>query len=347
MSPIPLIRNVSKKIVSMLQQLTGLIKQMAAMLQQLAGMLQTELGRVHLGQNLMVRELVQQRNTMARDIDLLKMSQGAILTELNRTKTSRNLRDYDFKVFSQWGEDGIIQKLIHSVEIKNKTFIEFGVEDFTESNCRFLLMKDFWKGFVIDGSKENMDRLRSFPWYWMYELKAVESFITRENINDLLAQSGFDSDLGLLSIDVDGVDYFILETIEYFRPRILILEYNAVFGAERKISVPYDAAFFRTKKHYSNLYFGASLPALTHLANKKGYVLVGTTASGGNAFFVRSDLMTDALLAHTAAEGYTASTWRESRDPQGNLSLISGEKRYDAIRGLPVINVETGQMETL
>ena len=84
------------------------------------------------------------------EIDHIKISQGKILSELNKKKNSKNIQDYEFKIFSQWGEDGIIQKIIDSIEIKNKTFIEFGVGNFLESNCRFLMMHNNWSGFVID-----------------------------------------------------------------------------------------------------------------------------------------------------------------------------------------------------
>ncbi len=93
-------------------------------------------------------------------LDEIKINQGMLLASINEKKESRNLRDYEFKVFSQWGEDGILQRLINVVEIKNRTFIEFGVEDFFESNCRYLLMKDNWSGLVIDGSSGNINRLK-------------------------------------------------------------------------------------------------------------------------------------------------------------------------------------------
>jgi hypothetical protein len=134
----------------------------------------------------------------------IKINQGLILTKLNQTNTSKNLKDYEFKVFSQWGEDGIIQYLINILEIKNKTFIEFGVEDFSESNCRFLMMKDDWRGFVIDGSRQNIEKLKKSYYFWKHDLKAIPAFIDRENINELLSKSDFDCDLGILSIDVDG-----------------------------------------------------------------------------------------------------------------------------------------------
>jgi hypothetical protein len=279
--------------------------------------------------------------------DEVKINQGIILSKLNRTIVSKNIQDYEFKVFSQWGEDGIIQYLINAIEIKNKTFIEFGVEDFSESNCRFLLMNNNWKGFVLDGSSTNINRLKNSYYYWKYQIDSVDAFITKENINELILTSHFDEDLGILSIDLDGNDYFIFEAIKSYKPRIIICEYNATFGPSRKISVPYDPKFFRTEKHYSNLYFGSSLAALTFLAKKKGYSLVGTNSAGANAFFVRNDLLNEQVQAIDAEIGYTPSKFRESRDQNGQLTFISGEQRIKVISGLPVINVETNTTESL
>jgi len=114
------------------------------------------------------------------------LNQGKILEELYSKKQVENLSEYEWGVFSQWGEDGIIQFLIREVEIQNKTFIEFGVEDFFESNCRYLLMASDWQGFVIDGSDENIRRLQNSYFYWRHDLQSVAAFVDRENINELL-----------------------------------------------------------------------------------------------------------------------------------------------------------------
>ena len=116
------------------------------------------------------------------------------------------------------------------LEIMNKTFIEFGVEDFTEANCKFLLMKDSWSGFVVDGSEDNINRLKKTNIYYKYQIDAVPAFITRENINNILTKSEFDEDVGILSVDIGGNDYYVLEAITCIRPRIIICEFNAVLG---------------------------------------------------------------------------------------------------------------------
>ena len=276
------------------------------------------------------------------------LAMGAMLSKQQDTMTSTNINDYEFKIFSQFGDDGIIQYLIKNVEIENETFIEFGVEDYMESNSRFLLMNNNWSGFIMDGSEKAMQSVRDRSWFWRYELTNKAVFIDRENINPLLASSGF-SNLGILHIDLDGNDCYLLKDIDLSKlnPSIIILEYNAVFGKERPISVPYDKSFVRTNAHHSNLYWGASLPALHHEAEKKGYALVGCNIAGNNAYYVRKDLLTDKIKEVSLEESFKDSKFRECRDQNGNLTYATGEDRLKVIKGLDVYNVVTDKMEKL
>lgn len=273
---------------------------------------------------------------------------GKLLTNQQKWIESDNLQDYEFKIFSEYGCDGIIQYLIHNVSIKNNIFIEFGVEDFMESNCRFLMMNNNWSGLVMDGSEKNINRLKKKSWFWRYDLEARAVFINKENINDLLSSQKY-VDIGILSIDIDGNDYHILKTIDMrkLNPSILILEYNSVFGQNRKITIPYDSLFYRTKGHYSNLYFGASLPALSDLANKLGYALIGCNSAGNNSFFVRRDLLNDRVREKSISESYVISKFRESRNEKGELTYMNGSDRYNMLGGLKVLNIENGCIEFL
>ncbi|MDR0550875.1 MAG: hypothetical protein LBG72_02520 [Spirochaetaceae bacterium] len=254
----------------------------------------------------------------------------------------------NLKFSANGGDDGLIQYLIKNIKIENEIFIEFGVEDFSESNSRFLMMNNNWKGFVMDGSEKNIARLKAKPWFWKYSLTAKAVFITKENINGLLAETGF-KNIGLLHIDLDGNDAHILAELDLkdLNPAILIMEYNSVFGKERAISVPYDKSFVRTKKHYSNLYFGASLAALTHIANKKEYALIGCNLTGINAYFVRRDLLNEKIKERTVGDAFILSKARESRNKDYSLSFLDGDERYEMIKGLDVINVVTNKMEKL
>lgn len=282
-----------------------------------------------------------------RQIDDVKINQGRILSMLQQDFRLNSLSSYEFKVFSQWGEDGILQHLTKHLNIPCHTFIEFGVEDFYESNCRLLLMKDRWAGYVIDGSTANIERLKSSYFYWQYPLGSTASFITRENVEALLSESGFSRDLGILSVDIDGVDYHVLEALAEWRPSIIIVEYNGVFGHRVPVSVPYSADFQRTTKHVSNLYYGANLPAFQHLLTGRGYALVGVNGAGSNAFFVRNQLINDRVPAVTLAQCYRDSSFREGRGESGQLSFLSGPARRGPIASLPLVNVVTGAMLTV
>jgi hypothetical protein len=278
------------------------------------------------------------------------INQGRILTNQQTNEPTNQqieIKDKEFSIFSQFGEDGIIQCLVNSIEVENKTFIEFGVEDFSESNCRFLMMKDNWRGFVIDGSERNISQLVKSYYYWKYDLQAICAFVDKDNIEDLLDQSGFNHDLGILSIDLDGVDYFILSSIARFKPRILICEFNPIFGPTRKVTVPYDKRFQRFKHHYSGLYWGASLSALNDVAIELGYGLIGTNSAGHNAFFVRDDLIKPPFHRMDPVQAFNFPTYRDGRDAQGNLSFIDFSTRQKLVQGLPVLNTETKTLESL
>ena len=259
-------------------------------------------------------------------------------------KDVHSIQDAEYKVFSQCGDDGIIQYLIKQVSIRSRSFVEFGVETYVEANTRFLLINNNWKGLILDGSPENIDYIQSDSFFWQYHLIAKQAFITAENINSLLTENGFKGPLGLLSIDIDGNDYWVWKAIDVVEPDIVVAEYNSLFGAERAITIPYQPDFVRSKAHYSYLYFGTSLAALCDLAIEKGYSFIGCNSTGVNAYFVKNSQL-GSLKPLTAAEGYVYSMFREARDPSGKLTYATGDDRIAVIRGLPVFNTRTQTVE--
>jgi hypothetical protein len=264
-------------------------------------------------------------------------------------KAVSSLDEVEFKVFSQWGEDGIIDWLVERAEIPAhlRTFVEFGVESYTEANSRFLLQNRNWRGLVMDGSAAQIQLLRKRDGYLFhqYDLTAKSAFVTRENINKLLSDGGISGEIGLLSIDIDGNDFWVWKAISVVRPIICICEYNAVFGDVWPISIPYDQDFARTRPEFSNLYFGASIVALQRLAKEKGYRFLGTNREGVNAFFIREDYSRhfSSLLENPVAH---LSRLRESRDRSGQLSYIRGLQRPELIGDLTVVNTETMEKNT-
>lgn len=278
-----------------------------------------------------------------------RMLQGNILARQNLANTPailKNIQKAEFKVYSQWKDDGIIQFLADYLDIDTKTFIEFGVEHYEEANTRFLLINNNWSGLIMDGSESNIKRVQQEDLYWRYNLKAVNAFVTAENINELITRNGFTGELGLLHIDIDGNDYWVWKAISVVSPVIVIMEYNAVFGSDKPWTVPYKTDFYRTDAHHSNLYFGSSLLSLCDLAEEKGYSFVGCNSNGNNAYFVRKDKLKD-LQAVRPEQGFVNSQFRESRDQQGNLTYLSGPDRLKALTGMDVFNTRTQQIENI
>lgn len=257
------------------------------------------------------------------------------------------LEDIEFKVFSQFGEDGILQYLVRSIGTHPTSFVEIGTGDYRESNTRFLVQNNNWRGLVIDGGQAHVDFVLGTGMAWRHDVEPVSAFVTRENINDLIRDNGFTGEIGVLSIDVDGNDYWLWEAVEVVKPAIVVMEYNALFGADAAISVPYDPTFVNSEAHYSQLYFGASVGAFVHLANQRGYRFVGCSSNGANSFFVRDDVAGD-LPSLTSAEGYRESRFLTSRNPDGTMSRMrSVADRIDLIGALPVVDVSTGQTVTV
>jgi hypothetical protein len=255
---------------------------------------------------------------------------------------SSALAPHEFRVFSQWGEDGIIQFLLRHVAIDRKVFVEFGADYYnTESNTRFLLTNNNWSGLVIDGAQENIDRIAVTRAYIMHRLKAVQAFVTRDNINSLLQQNDVRGEIGLLSIDIDGNDYWVWKAVDVISPVIVIVEYNYRFGSDRAVTIPYDAAFDREKVHASRVYYGASLKALCELGKRKGYAFVGCNSHGVNAFFVRRDRLPDRIKELTPEEGFVAAEVAEVFTVDGKIVRKTPEEETQLLRniGLPLVNV--------
>ena len=284
---------------------------------------------------------------LSSEIERLILLQGTLHAKLNNQKNEiKSLAGVEWRVFSQWGEDGIIDWLVERLPDIPDTFIEFGVGNYRESNTRMLLQLRNWRGLVLDGSQENIDSIKNQNIFWRHTLIAKRAFIDRDNINELIVHSGFNGDIGLLSIDIDGNDYWVWEAISVVSPVVVVCEYNAVFGDLYKLTVPYGKDFQRTMAHFSNLYFGASLPALIDLAQHKGYVFVGTNSNGCNAFFIRNDRAHGLLKSISEIRSFPSSI-RESRDTLGQLTFLHGDERIRMIRHLPVVDLETNTTKLL
>jgi len=257
-----------------------------------------------------------------------------------------SLADVEFRVFSQFGEDGILEWLIHKNGEMPESFIEFGASNYVEANTRFLLTARNWRGLIFDGDPHSIDVVRSDMIYSQHDLAARHAFITRENVNQLFRSEGFCGEVGLLSIDIDGNDYWVWDAIDSVSPHIVVVEYNAVLGDQFELTIPYQPNFARTQAHWSNLYYGASITALMRLAREKGYTLLGTNRAGNNAFFVRDDRL-ERFDDRIATRAPRPSRFREARDTSDHLIFTGGLDRARLIADCLVVDVASGRTASI
>jgi len=213
----------------------------------------------------------------------------------------KRLNKYEYQVYSQSGEDGIIQEIFGRIGTANKFFVEFGVEGGLECNSLLLLLQG-WTGCWIDGSENHVAEIKHkfAPLINDKKLMVKQAHITAENIEGLLESMPVPHEFDLLSIDIDRNDYWVWKAIAGFSPRVVIIEYNAIFKPPVEFIVKYEAA----KTWGGTSHFGASLKSLEILGSEKGYKLVGCNFLGANAFFIRQDLVKDKFFEPFTAENH-------------------------------------------
>ncbi len=231
-------------------------------------------------------------------------NQELFLTELlksQRYSDPQRLARFEHQVYSQNGEDGILAEIFRRIGVSTRYFVEIGVGDGLENNTVYLLSRG-WAGIWMEGSsksaaviRRNLNRLIGSK-----KLTLIESFITRENVSSLLEQAGVPADIDLLSIDIDRNTFYIWEALADYKPRVVVVEYNAIMPPELDWKVQYRA----DQWYDGSLYFGASLKAFEILGGRLGYSLVGCDLCGVNAFFVRNDLTGNHFTAPFSAENH-------------------------------------------
>ena len=221
-----------------------------------------------------------------------------ILLSLKYREMARNfsplprLQDVEFHHYSQNGEDGVLLFLFAILGTTNRRCVELCAGDGIECNTANLIVNHGWKALMFDGSQENIQKGQAFyanrPGSLRYHPPTmVQSWITIDNINSLIAERGFDGEIDLFSLDIDGNDYWIWKAIDVIRPRVVVLEFNSFYGIRRAVSIPHQPDFVFD---WSTPCCGASLPAFVKLGKQKGYRLVGTESNDVNAFFVRDGI---------------------------------------------------------
>lgn len=265
----------------------------------------------------------------------------------------RLLWDAEYSVFSQWGEDGILDFLCLRLGISRPAIIDFGAGDISTANGRWILTHLGGSAVFVDARADLPETLRTSGLPFVSNTWALRRYITDEDASDT-----YDEGVGLLDgavdifmLDLDGQDYWILRSIKNLAAKVVVLEYMGLLGSQYCLTVPREPHFDRTQAHHSWLYYGASLPAYLDLMSRRGYQFVGTNSQRTNAFFVRSDLTGSLgegfLSSMLTINNYVDSRINESRDLAGNLTFHQSDSRCLLIADQPFLNTVTGEVKAL
>ncbi|WP_196887937.1 hypothetical protein [Aureivirga sp. CE67] len=261
------------------------------------------------------------RNRFNPSVQIAQRQQFHYYRDLAKKNELPPISETGYRVFSQFEEDGKLLYLFAILGMENKTFIEIGSDDGVNSNSANLYFNFGWHGLFIDGNPKSIERgerfFSKYPHNWFYKPKFVCAKVKRENVNSLIKNAGIEGEIGLLSIDIDGNDYWVWDAIDVVQPKVVIIETHVEFGYN-DIVVPYDPEYFYPGKH--PMYHGASPVAMTKLAKRKGYRLVGANDLGFNFIFVKEGLADD-LIPEVTVESLLT-----------HPSVLDGFKKFEPVK---------------
>jgi len=229
-----------------------------------------------------------------------KLAQRVLAVQHERAPLSPGWSDTaGFRAYSQADEDGILLCLFSVLGTTDRRCVEIGGLNPVGANTTNLLVNWGWSGLIIEGDPARAQQIRD--WFALHPDTSarpptvVSSWITSENIDDVLIGAGWSGEIDLLSLDIDGIDYWVWEALGAVKPRVVVCECNAWIPDDLSISVPNDLAFTSQREHTA--YFGASLRAMAALGARKGYRFVACSQLGVNLIFVRQDVAADLIPA--------------------------------------------------
>ena len=250
-----------------------------------------------------ITALLQAEQFSARSVrsSLAALRTQALLAS-ERARDPKRLLSYGFKGYSQNDEDGILQEIFNRISPTEKTFIEIGIGWGGIENTTVYLLLSGWRGLWIEAGDQAVSSIRKGLAGYLKggQLTLVHEFVDKENVDSLIRGTGFGGEIDLLSIDIDGNDYWVWDTISSVNPRVVVIEYNATFRPPARVVMEYCKDFRWDETNY----YGASLKALEELGSQKGYALVGCNITGTNAFFVKQDLVQDRFSSPFTAENH-------------------------------------------
>jgi hypothetical protein len=278
----------------------------------------------------------------------LKQKMLAASAAINASKASRNtyenLWDSEVRVFSQWGEDGILDYLFDVAGISKPRILEFGAGNFTECNSRFAAEYRNASAYLVDMRDDLVKNTKELDIYWRNSIFPIQDFITPESAKThLLNAKEKMGGVDVISLDIDGNDYWVLQELDLANVSIVVCEYNPIYGSTGSYSIVRDDNFDRTKAHFSWLHYGMSLKAAIEIMGKQDLVFVGSNRVGNNAFFIRTEFLNRLPFSIPNSERLELFVdWRirESRDENQKLNYTSIIQGRMEIRDCVVIDLK-------
>jgi hypothetical protein len=263
-------------------------------------------------------------------VALSKAAAAAPLRVIDET----NPLSWEFGAFSQNGEDGIIEFLSRKILRPNRYFVEVGAANGFENNTAWLAIARKFNGLMIEGEKSSVNCAREVMRTYNLGVNCVRSFVTRENVGELLERSAHRNP-DVFSIDIDGNDYHVFEALlaKGFRPRIAVVEYNSTFGPERQVTIPYQPSFSHRRAHPSELYYGASIQAWKSLLARHNYAFVSVENYGVNAFFIDKESFSADFVGRLKGVDFLENWTEKTRFKNEHAG------RFQVIGHLPLVTV--------
>ena len=259
----------------------------------------------------------------------IALSKGAAACYLRNVDISEP-ETWEFSGFSQNGEDGILQVLRNKIRDPNRYFIEIGAADGIDNNTAWMAIVEKYNGLMIEGDPALVFRARRMVENYSLGLEMLRMFVDVDSVQQIKDYAEY-SDPDVLSLDIDGIDYYVAEALfkAGFRPKIFAVEYNSVHGPEKRRVVKYSTDFVYTRMHPSHLYYGASVAAWKFLFEKNGYKFVTVDRNGVNAFFVDPAHFDTSFL-----DGIRGTDYRENR-MQWTKFRTGHEKQFELVNQMP------------
>jgi hypothetical protein len=279
---------------------------------------------VSTAQKVLPRSLVGLRRRFQRVTEQMRVRNALAYANLavlgERYGFPPGLAGHELKVFSQNGEDGVLAEILHRTGTTTRWFVEFGIGGGLEGNSVLLADVHAWEGLFIEGSPELHDQLHD-KYEAVDRVRVTRALVTAENVESLFEAAGVPTDLDLLSIDIDGNDYWVWKAVERYRPTVVVVEYNGALDPAARLVQPYEPE----QGWDGTDFYGASLGALDELGAAKGYRLVHADLTGTNAFFVREDLadrFEDCYPVTPRRASIGLTDFRHVPDPHGRSYLV-------------------------